>query len=64
MAVNGSGASAVQHNLNGIDMTLMHQDNLGAGYYSTDSFEEIQVSTSGVTGQRIAMHSPPPPETM
>lgn len=51
MAVNGSGASAVQHNLNGIDMTLMHQDNLGAGYYSTDAFEEIQVSTSGITAE-------------
>jgi len=48
MAVAGSGASAVQHNLNGIDMTLMHQDNLGAGYYSVDAFEEVQVSTSGI----------------
>ena len=51
MSVHGSGASAVQHNLNGIDMTLMHQDNLGAGYMSTDSFEEIQVTTTGISAE-------------
>lgn len=51
MSVHGSGASAVQHNLNGIDMTLMHQDNLGAGYMSTDAFEEVQVSTSGISAE-------------
>lgn len=51
MSVHGSGASAVQHNINGIDMTLMHQDNLGAGYMSTDAFEEIQVSTSGISAE-------------
>jgi hypothetical protein len=51
MSVHGSGASAVQHNINGIDMTLMHQDNLGAGYFSTDAFEEIQVATSGISAE-------------
>jgi Carboxypeptidase regulatory-like domain/TonB-dependent Receptor Plug Domain len=51
MSVHGSGASAVQHNVNGIDMTLMHQDNLGAGYMSTDAFEEVQVSTSGISAE-------------
>lgn len=51
MSVHGSGASAVQHNINGIDMTLMHQDNLGAGYMSTDAFEEVQVSTSGISAE-------------
>ncbi len=51
MSVHGSGRSAVQHNVNGLDMTLMHQDNLGAGYFSTDSFEEVQVTTSGVTAE-------------
>ena len=51
MSVHGSGASAVQHNLNGIDMTLMHQDNLGAGYFSTDSYEEIQVTTTGISAE-------------
>lgn len=51
MSVHGSGRSAVQHNINGLDMTLMHQDNLGAGYFSTDTFEEVQVTTSGVTAE-------------
>jgi hypothetical protein len=51
MSVHGSGASAVQHNINGIDMTLMHQDNLGAGYMSTDAFEEVQVATSGISAE-------------
>lgn len=51
MSVHGSGASAVQHNVNGIDMTLMHQDNLGAGYMSTDAFEEVQVATSGISAE-------------
>ena len=54
MSVHGSGASAVQHNLNGIDMTLMHQDNLGAGYFSTDSYEEIQVTTIRHLGRALA----------
>lgn len=51
MQVHGSGASAVQHNMNGMDMTLMHQDNLGAGYFSTDSYEEIEVTTSGISAE-------------
>lgn len=51
MSVHGSGASAVQHNINGVDMTLMHQDNLGAGYFSTDSYEEIEVTTSGISAE-------------
>ena len=51
MSVHGSARSAVQHNVNGLDMTLMHQDNLGAGYFSTDTFEEVQVTTSGVTAE-------------
>jgi len=51
MQVHGSGASSVQHNVNGVDMTLMHQDNIGAGYYSTDAYEEIQVTTSGISAE-------------
>lgn len=48
---HGSGASGVQHNINGVDMTLMHQDNLGAGYFSTDSYEEMEVTTSGISAE-------------
>jgi hypothetical protein len=51
MQVHGSGASGVQHNLNGMDMTLMHQDNLGAGYFSTDAYEQIEVTTSGISAE-------------
>lgn len=48
MSVHGSGASAVQHNINGIDMTLMHQDNLGAGYYLPAWLERLRWRQGGL----------------
>ena len=51
ISAHGSSTYGVQQNMNGMDMTLMHQDNLGAGYFSTDSFEEIQVTTSGISAE-------------
>ena len=51
ITAHGSSTYGTQMNINGMDMTLMHQDNGGAGYYSTDSIEEIQVTTSGISAE-------------
>jgi hypothetical protein len=51
ITAHSSNTYGTQMNMNGMDMTLMHQDNGGAGYFSTDSVEEIQVTTSGISAE-------------
>lgn len=48
--VHGSVRGAHQYNFNGLDMSDMHSG-IGLGYFNTDSFEEIQFSTSGISAE-------------
>lgn len=48
--VHGSLRGSHQYNFNGIDMSDMHSG-IGIGYFNTDSFEEIQFSTSGISAE-------------
>jgi hypothetical protein len=49
-SAHGSLRGANQYNLNGLDMSDMHSG-IGLGYFNTDSFEEMQFSTSGITAE-------------
>lgn len=49
-SVHGSVRGSHQYNFNGLDMSDMHSG-IGLGYFNTDSFEEMQFSTSGVSAE-------------
>ena len=49
-SAHGSVRGANQYNFNGLDMSDMHSG-IGLGYFNTDSFEEMQFSTSGITAE-------------
>ena len=48
--VHGSIRGSHQYNFNGLDMSDMHSG-IGLGYFNTDSMEEIQFSTSGISAE-------------
>jgi hypothetical protein len=48
--VHGSVRGSHQYNFNGLDMSDMHSG-IGLGYFNTDSMEEIQFSTSGISAE-------------
>ena len=48
--VHGSVRGSHQYNTNGLDMSDMHSG-IGLGYFNTDSMEEIQFSTSGISAE-------------
>ena len=48
--VHGSIRGSHQYNFNGMDMSDMHSG-IGLGYFNTDSFEEMQFSTSGISAE-------------
>jgi hypothetical protein len=47
---HGSIRGSHQYNFNGLDMSDMHSG-IGLGYFNTDSLEEIQFSTSGISAE-------------
>lgn len=49
-SVHGSIRGSHQYNFNGMDMSDMHSG-IGLGYFNTDSFEEMQFSTSGISAE-------------
>lgn len=49
-SVHGSVRGSHQYNFNGLDMSDMHSG-IGLGYFNTDSFEEMQFSTSGISAE-------------
>ena len=48
--VHGSLRGSHQYNFNGIDMSDMHSG-IGLGYFNTDSLEEIQFTSSGISAE-------------
>jgi hypothetical protein len=48
--VHGSVQGQHQYNFNGIDMSDMHSG-IGLGYFNTDSMEEIQFTSSGISAE-------------
>jgi hypothetical protein len=49
-SVHGSIRGSHQYNFNGMDMSDMHSG-IGLGYFNTDSFEEMQFSSSGISAE-------------
>lgn len=49
-SVHGSVQGQHQYNFNGIDMSDMHSG-IGLGYFNTDSMEEIQFTSSGISAE-------------
>lgn len=49
-SVHGSVRGSHQYNMNGVDISDMHSG-IAIGYVNTDSFEEIQFTTSGVSAE-------------
>ena len=49
-SVHGSVRGSHRSNFNGLDMSDMHSG-IGLGYFNTDSFEEMQFSTSGISAE-------------
>jgi len=48
--VHGSVRGSHQYNMNGVDISDMHSG-IAIGYVNTDSFEEIQFTTSGISAE-------------